>query len=217
MADATTEFMTALGRRVHDPLLRKVNETLRFELATGKKTDRWLVSIENGDVTVAHKGGEADTVIRADREVFDRMARGEANPVASVLRGELKPAVQRLQKEVAEAGAGGTWITSGYTIENYIDPDVLEAAVREVHPSAAKLSDRRSTADPLAHVTKENGELLERVDKVAVALAATATDADLQILDLKERINELVSFIRASSRELTAVPVAPDVPPASAE
>ena len=89
MADATTEFMNALGKRGHDPLLRKVHETLRFDLASGKKTDRWLVRIENGDVTVAHKGGEADTVIRADREVFDRMARGKANPVASVLRGDV--------------------------------------------------------------------------------------------------------------------------------
>jgi predicted ATPase len=39
--------------------------------------------------------------------------------------GDLKPAVQRLQSEVAEAGTGGTWITNGYTIENYVDPDVL--------------------------------------------------------------------------------------------
>jgi hypothetical protein len=88
MADATTEFMNKLGRRGHDPLLRKVNETVRFDLVNGK-TDRWLVRIANGDVTVSHKGGAADTVIRADKELFDRMARGEANPVASVLRGEL--------------------------------------------------------------------------------------------------------------------------------
>jgi hypothetical protein len=88
MADAMTEFMNELGRRGHDPLLRKVNETIRFDLVNGK-TDRWLVRIENGDVTVAHKGGAADTVVRADREVFDRMARGKANPVASVLRGDV--------------------------------------------------------------------------------------------------------------------------------
>jgi putative sterol carrier protein len=88
MADAMTELMNELGRRGHDPLLRKVNETIRFDLVNGK-TDRWLVRIENGDVTVAHKGGAADTVVRADREVFDRMARGKANPVASVLRGDV--------------------------------------------------------------------------------------------------------------------------------
>jgi hypothetical protein len=89
MADATTDFMNALGRRGHDPLLQKVNETVRFDIVNGKKTDRWLMRIENGDVTVSHKGGAADTVIRADREVFGRMARGEANPVASVLRGDV--------------------------------------------------------------------------------------------------------------------------------
>jgi putative sterol carrier protein len=89
MADETTEFMSELGRRGHDPLLRKVNETVRFEFANGKKTDRWLLRIENGDLSVSHRGGAADTVIRADREVFDRLARGEANPVASVLRGDV--------------------------------------------------------------------------------------------------------------------------------
>ena len=89
MADAMTEFMNELGRRGHDPLLRKVNETVRFDLVNGKNTDRWLVRIENGDLTVSHKGGAADTVLRLDSELFDRMARGEANPVASVLRGEI--------------------------------------------------------------------------------------------------------------------------------
>jgi putative sterol carrier protein len=89
MADAMTEFMNELGRRGHDPLLRKVNETVRFDLVNGKKTDRWLVRIENGDVTVSHKGGAADTVIRGHKDLFDRMARGGANPVAAVLRGEV--------------------------------------------------------------------------------------------------------------------------------
>jgi putative sterol carrier protein len=89
MADATTEFMNDLGRRGHDPLLQKVNETVRFDLSSGKKIDRWLVRIANGDVTVSHKGGAADTVISADRELFDRLAHGEANPVASVLRGDM--------------------------------------------------------------------------------------------------------------------------------
>ncbi|HEX2291775.1 MAG TPA: SCP2 sterol-binding domain-containing protein [Gaiellaceae bacterium] len=81
--------MTELGRRGHDPMLRKVNETVRLELVSGKKTDRWLVRIEKGDVSVSHKGGAADTVIRVDKELFERMARGDANPVAAVLRGDV--------------------------------------------------------------------------------------------------------------------------------
>jgi putative sterol carrier protein len=89
MSDATTEFMNELGRRGRDPLLQKVNETVRFDLSSGKKIDRWLVRIANGDITVSHKGGAADTVISADRKLFDRLAHGEANPVASVLRGDL--------------------------------------------------------------------------------------------------------------------------------
>lgn len=39
--------------------------------------------------------------------------------------GELKPAVHRLQEEIERDGRGGSWITEGYTIENYIPPPLL--------------------------------------------------------------------------------------------
>jgi hypothetical protein len=52
-------------------------------------------------------------------------------------RGErdLKPAVQRLRDEISRAGTGGTWIATVYTVENYVEPTVLEDAVRKVHPN----------------------------------------------------------------------------------
>jgi len=89
MSDPTAEFFEELRARVHEPRLRQVTGTFRFELSKGKAVDRWHVSVEKGDVTVSHKGGAADCIVRANRAVFDRLASGELNGVATVLRGEL--------------------------------------------------------------------------------------------------------------------------------
>jgi ubiquinone biosynthesis protein UbiJ len=88
VTDPTTEFFEALRTRGHDPRLRGARGTFRFELVEGKNIDRWLVSVHKGDVTVAHRGGAADCVLRVDRAVFDQLASGELNGVAATLRGE---------------------------------------------------------------------------------------------------------------------------------
>jgi hypothetical protein len=125
----------------------------------------------------------------------------------------LKPAVERLVDEMATAGTGGTWVTNGYTIENYVDPDLLERAVRAVHPSANEITDKRSTVDPLAKVVTANGDALKRIDKVAVALAVSAESANLDVLDLRERMRELAEFIHESAQEpATAAPVVAEAP-----
>jgi putative sterol carrier protein len=87
--DDAVAFLKALGRRGHEPLWAKVSGRARFELVDDGRTDRWLVEIDNGDVAVAHKGGNASCTIRADRTLFDRLCRGEENAMAAVLRGAL--------------------------------------------------------------------------------------------------------------------------------
>ena len=136
----------------------------------------------------AHIEGESDPTLvdlwRINRRMWLAMDsdRGE---------GELKPAVRRLLDEVSAVGVGGTWITHGYTIENYIDADDLEAAVKSVHPSVEQIADKRPTVDPLANLIRADGDAFTSVDKVAIALAATAFEPNLQILDLGERMAEL--------------------------
>jgi len=88
-ADATATFFDELGRREHDPLVGRLTATLRFDLVDGRKTDRWLVTVNKGDVTVEHRNGEADCVLRAERGVFGRLARGEQGAFAAILRGEV--------------------------------------------------------------------------------------------------------------------------------
>ena len=89
MSDDVVEFFEELGRRGHEPLLAKVTGRVRFDLVDGGRTDRWLVAVDKGDITVRHEGGQADCAIRAERALFERLCRGEENAMAAVLRGAL--------------------------------------------------------------------------------------------------------------------------------
>jgi putative sterol carrier protein len=89
MADATTRFFDALARRGHEPMLEKVRATVRFDLADDGRTERWLVSVDKGDVSVSRRNARADCVIRTDKELFQRLARGEVNAMAALLRGAI--------------------------------------------------------------------------------------------------------------------------------
>jgi putative sterol carrier protein len=88
--DPTTRFFEALAAHSHEPLLRKATGSTRFDLVAGRKIDRWLVTVDKGDIAVTHQLGEADCVIRADKAVFDKVAAGKLNAVAAVLRGDLQ-------------------------------------------------------------------------------------------------------------------------------
>ena len=53
MPQTTTEFFDQLAEREHEPLLEKVNGTLRFDLKDNGKTARWRVAIKKGNIAVS--------------------------------------------------------------------------------------------------------------------------------------------------------------------
>jgi hypothetical protein len=92
--DATDTFFDELQRRGHDPRLRRATGTVRFDLDQGKDTKHWLLSIVKGDIGVTDQNGNgnrrqpaADAVIHTDRKLFNKIVTGEANAMASTLRG----------------------------------------------------------------------------------------------------------------------------------
>ena len=87
--DAATAFFEELARRGHEPLLAQGRGTVRVELTNGSESEPWLVAIDRGDVTVVQGPGEADCTLRASRELFQRIAAGEVNAFAAVLRGAI--------------------------------------------------------------------------------------------------------------------------------
>ena len=88
-ADPVTAFFDDLGSRGHEPSLEKVSGTIRFDLVSGKKTERWFVAIRKGDLTVSRRNAAADSIMRLSRTLFERVAGGETNIVPAVLRGEV--------------------------------------------------------------------------------------------------------------------------------
>jgi ubiquinone biosynthesis protein UbiJ len=89
MSGATAALFEELGHRGHEPRLETVSGTIRFEIVDGKQTERWLVTIDKGDVAVSRKNVRADCSFRTDKAVFDRVASGEMNALAATLRGDI--------------------------------------------------------------------------------------------------------------------------------
>jgi putative sterol carrier protein len=89
MPDATAEFFNGLAARGHEPLLGKTKATVRFDISDGGRIDHWLLGIDNGALDVSRGSAEADCVISANKDAFDRLASGGTNALSSLLRGAI--------------------------------------------------------------------------------------------------------------------------------
>jgi predicted ATPase len=116
----------------------------------------------------------------------------------------INPTKQRLKTEFEKA-PGLVWITAGREIENYIDHATLQEAVAEVHATKYGKPHKGGPFDHALHFyRKENNgtkpEIEEKVNKVEVSRKVAAMgDPDLNILDLKGRLDELINFIRIAN------------------
>jgi putative sterol carrier protein len=87
--DPVAGFFDELGARGHEPLLDKATGTVRFDVVSGRRTERWAVTVIKGELGVTRKDVSPDLVIRGERALLERVVRGEANAMAALLRGEL--------------------------------------------------------------------------------------------------------------------------------
>ena len=98
--DTVEDFFAEVAGKEHEPFLRRISGTVRFDLTNGSRNgssngshngangaEHWTVAIDKGDLSVSRRGGKADTVIRTDRKLFERIITGHANAMASMLRG----------------------------------------------------------------------------------------------------------------------------------
>lgn len=105
---------------------------------------------------------------------------------------------QRILKELETDGTGLGWLTAGREIENYVSEAQMTEALRECYPSF----DKRSAKKQFDHVLPfkdNNGKLIKDVDKVRVARAVCTKEADLDVLDLRDKIGSLVEMIRRAN------------------
>jgi len=114
MSDALTDFLADLATRGHEPLLAKTSGSVCLEVSDGNGDERKTVSIDKGQVAVLGSGdAAADCTLRGSRDTLNRVAAGEVNAMAAVLRGaitiegnwELLVRFQRLFPIAAERNA----------------------------------------------------------------------------------------------------------------
>jgi len=127
-------------------------------------------------------------------------------------RDSINATKERLKRELS-SGPSVAWITRGREIENYIDHVALQAAVKEVYssiyaePAAGGQFDhalyfKRTGPRRRRRVAVSEGsqDLIQTdVDKVKVARLVCQQPANLDILDLRERVEELVAMIRQAN------------------
>jgi len=89
-SDATERFFAELAERGHDPLLRKASGCVRFDIVDGRRSRRWYVTVDRGDIQVTRLEGKADCIMRAERSLAEKVVAGRLNAVAAVLRGDLE-------------------------------------------------------------------------------------------------------------------------------
>ena len=111
---ATDDFFAELERRGHEPMLRRVSATVRWDILDGDRIEHRLVRIDHGDVRVSVSDEPADCVIVAERVVCDDVVTGRTSALAALLRGaaavdgdfELMVLAQRLLPRTPGASAG---------------------------------------------------------------------------------------------------------------
>lgn len=112
----------------------------------------------------------------------------------------LRPTKQRVLKEVEQIGGYG-WVTLGREVESYVPRAIREAAVKAVHKKATSLAGARTRwGKPLDYTTAEGRIVTDKFDKVAIARQVTRVKAELNELDLLQKLHELEAFIRKANR-----------------
>ncbi|MEQ4301471.1 SCP2 sterol-binding domain-containing protein [Plantactinospora sp. B6F1] len=89
MADPTVEFFNRIEESGPGLLPTRARGTLRFDIDRGDEVDHWFVAINRGNVLVSREWREADCVVTTDKDLFDKLATGEAQVLAAYNRNDL--------------------------------------------------------------------------------------------------------------------------------
>jgi len=106
---------------------------------------------------------------------------------------------QRIVTELRNAHGIG-WVTQGREVENYVDRQMMSEALIGVYGGRYGKRHRTGEFHHVLPFRRPDGSLFERVDKVAVANKICSVPANLDVLDLEERVMEVVSLIRSANR-----------------
>ncbi|WP_214514649.1 ATP-dependent endonuclease [Rhodococcus sp. WY5] len=172
---------------------------------------RWIELIapelaEGIDYSIMFYGGKLLSHLSSSEEALDdfiglrRLNRASAVVIDSdktTAAASINATKQRIQNEFEtdDAAPGFAWVTDCYTVENYVEPEILKAAVAKEHPGATYTSVGQWT-NPLPSVKGK-----AQFDKIAIArtVSSMLIVDHLGRFDLKERVDQLVEFVRSAN------------------
>ncbi|MEH0842646.1 SCP2 sterol-binding domain-containing protein [Micromonospora sp. CPCC 205711] len=88
MNEATEEFFASLPARAPAVLHGPVSGTIQIDLASGNRTEHWLVQLSPGEIVVNRARGPADAIWNSSAHLFERLVTGRAQGISAVLRNE---------------------------------------------------------------------------------------------------------------------------------
>ncbi len=94
------EFFDSLEGRADAAKTAGMTNSYLFDIEGAGK---WTVSVDDGKVSVTEGGEDADAIITASEETFEKIVTGEQNPTSAYMTGKLKVkgdmgAAMKLQK-----------------------------------------------------------------------------------------------------------------------
>jgi putative sterol carrier protein len=100
MAETVQDFFQNLESRADASKTAGMTNSYVFDI---EGAGQWKVDVDDGKVTVTEGGGDADAVITAAEETFQKIVAGELNPTSAYMTGKLKikgdmGAAMKLQK-----------------------------------------------------------------------------------------------------------------------
>ncbi|UQS16534.1 AAA family ATPase [Pseudomonas sp. HS6] len=95
---------------------------------------------------------------------------------------------------------GFCWVTEGREIENYIEPSLIEQALRVVCKNNFGKKSSAGAYKNSLHFYDKEGVIYKKADKVKIAHAITEHPANFTMLDLDPRVDALIEFIKNSNK-----------------
>lgn len=174
--------------------------------------NHWIRAVDDDLVEGLHYsimfyGGNLLAHLSADDQEVDEFVELQRlnRHVALLMDSDRKKEAERRNKtkmrieEELEANGGFVWATKGREIENYVESDLMLAALQALDDSAQELV----TEDRFGKAYKysRGADKTHTPDsKVRLARAVADRPPDLSCLDLREQVTSLVEFIREANQ-----------------
>jgi len=163
--------------------------------------------VEGIDYTIMFYGGRLLSHLSMnDTEVDEfislrRINRNVAIVIDSDKDGPRKWPNETKRRVVKELGEDGfAWVTDGREIENYIRPDTFNHALQEVSVKMNLRGQPGRFDNYFKSIRVDGRSPSKQPDKVKIARAVASREAQLDVLNLRKQINNLVKFIHEANQ-----------------